>query len=224
MSRNPPALLQGALRRAASAVAATAGFAPAFMSKEQARALPDSKGGEEPKQLQTYSTQIYTYFTQIGGTHLLYSAENWVRFSLELEDAGPVSVGTLAALNPVLSGRGALLQTDEVFGPYVLAKGTRLYVAAETVNRVKVVIEPIPWLEQLDLDLARVTAAIGASASTIVSGLVQAVASLRGAAPGAAPSPTTSGGTRLEDLPCPPPSRGIVPRLTPMRPVGKMRR
>ena len=39
--------------------------------KEQARALPDAKGGEPQKQLQTYRTEVYDYFTEPGGTRLL---------------------------------------------------------------------------------------------------------------------------------------------------------
>lgn len=227
---NGRSLMSGAIRRAASAVAATAGFAPSSLSKEQARALPDSKGGEEPKQLQTSRADIHTYFTEIGGTRLLYSAENHVRIKLLLEDAGPVAVGNDAQIEPVLSGRGVLLETAP--GPafeQTLSKGDRIYIAAETVNRVKVQIEPIPWLEQIDLDIARVGAAVAGAAQTIVQGIGSAIGALGGGAPTAAPSPTTSNGKRLDQIPCPqpPPGRGIVPRLTPLTrfpPSPRMRR
>lgn len=215
-------LLRGAVQRIAAKVASTAGM-PA-RSKDQERALPRSKGSEEINQLQTYTTQIFTKFTEVGGTQLLYSAENFVRVTLLLEDAGPVAVGTLAVLTPVLSGRGVLLQTDVPFGPFTYAKGTRIYIAAESVNRVQVIVEPIPWLEQLDLDIARVGAQVAAAASTIVAGVSAAVAGLRGV-PGPAPSPQTSGGTRLDQLPpAIPRGRGIVPRLTALPGPPKMRR
>lgn len=224
-----PPLLAGALRRAADAIRQTGGFAPDNLSKEQARALPSSRGGEEPRQLQVARTQVYTYFTRIGGTHLLYSAENWVRITMALENAGPVAVGTDAALEPVLSGRGILLNTQP--GPsttWVLARGTRVYTTAANVNRVAVTIEPIPWLEQLDLDLARVGAAVSQSAQTIVQGLAAAIASLRGAGPPMAPpSPVSSvTGLPMSQIPVPQGVRSALPRLTPLtgtRRPGKVR-
>ncbi len=121
-------------------------------NKEKSRALPDSKGGETPKQLQTYRTEVFSYFTQPSlESALLYSAENWVVLKLFLETAGPVAVGTAASIVPVLSGHGILLDTDEEY-VVTLSKGTRFYIASETINRVSVTIEPIPWLEQIDKD------------------------------------------------------------------------
>lgn len=207
-------LLRGAVRRAASAVAASAGFAPASLSKEQARALPSSKGGVEPRQLQVSRADIKTYFTVVGGTHLLYSAESWVRIRLTLEDAGPVAVGDAAQLDPVLSGRGVLLDTDQP-QEYTLGKGMRIYIAAENAaNRVKVVVDPIPWLEQIDLDLQRVGAVIAQVGSQIVSAIAGAIAGMRSAAPEAVPS--TSQGTPITEIPCPPADRSSLPRLTPL--------
>ena len=55
---------------------------------------------------------------------------------LTLENAGPVAVGTMSAITPVLSGKGELLETD-VPRTFYIAKGTRLYIAATGVNRVK---------------------------------------------------------------------------------------
>lgn len=226
MANAPRSLLSGAVARAAHKIAASAGIVA--QSKEQARALPSSKGGVEINQLQTSRSDVHTYFTVIGGTHLLYSAENNVRIRLWLEDAGPVAVGTDAQLDPVLSGRGVLLETAPAPAfEQVLSKSDRIYIAAETVNRVKVQIEPIPWLEQIDLDIARVGAAIAGAATTIVQGVGAAIGALGGGAPTTAPSPTTTQGTRLDQIPCPPPSRGIVPRLTSLtRPPGppKLRR
>jgi len=175
------------------------------LSKEQQRALPDSKGGEEPKSLQTYRTDISTYFTPVGGTHLLYGAENWVTIKLILETAGPVSVGTAAALTPVLSGKGISLVTGV---PYerVLSKGVRFYIASETLNRVQVSIEPIPWLEQMDTDINRGHSILREVGNAIVGALGNL---------GRGGSPTkSSSGMTAADLPCPPGNRTYLPRLT----------
>lgn len=96
---------------------------------------------------QTYSTDIYTLFTKIGGSNLLYTAQSWVRVILRLETAGPVSVSTRESIPPVLSGRGVLLDDNDL--EFALAKGNRLYYSAEAVNRVRFVVEPIPWGESI---------------------------------------------------------------------------
>ena len=80
---------------------------------------------------------------------MLYNGDRmWARVILTLETAGPVAVGQSSQLQPVLSGKGQLLETG-VPTPFTIAKGNRLYIAATGVNRVKVVVEPFPWLEQL---------------------------------------------------------------------------
>lgn len=98
-------------------------------------------------------TQISTYFTkapQIGEpTPVLYPGDRlWARVTLTLETAGPVAVGTMSQISPVLSGRGELLETD-VPMYFDIAKGTKLYIAATGVNRVKFKVEAFPWLEQI---------------------------------------------------------------------------
>ena len=92
-------------------------------------------------------TDIYTLFTQVGGTRLLYSAEDWVRITLRLETAGPVDAGTREDIAPVLSGKGTSLNDEDVI--FTLPKGNRLFYSAAAVNRVRVIIEPIPWLENI---------------------------------------------------------------------------
>jgi hypothetical protein len=47
----------------------------------------------------------------------------------------------------VLSGKGMRLETGVPLS-FFIAKGTRLWVATTSINRVKRVIQPIPWLEQ----------------------------------------------------------------------------
>ena len=97
--------------------------------------------------------QISTYFTRIPtngqGADILYSADRqWTRLTLVLETAGPVAVGQLANLFPVLSGRGQLLATG-VPVAFDVAKGNKLYIAAQSVNRIKVTVAPYPWLETI---------------------------------------------------------------------------
>lgn len=105
-------------------------------------------------------TEIYTIVTDgTGITRLVHTANTWVKIRLRLENAGSVVVGTRQEIAPVASGRGILLTVneDEVFE---LNKGERLYIASETVNRVKTFISPIPYL-------LRMTAVMEASLQAI---------------------------------------------------------
>ena len=200
---------RGAIAKVAETLAAR--------NKEAARALPDSKGGEPSKQLQTYRTEIYTYFTRPNGqTELLYSAESWVRLKLTLETAGPVAVGHSAALQPTLSGRGRLLDTGTEFEAY-LPRGTRIYVISETVNRVSVTVEPIPWLEQISNEIAQGLVNVQNAITKGAVFVANAVAALRDAA-----EPTSSTGTQASQLPVP---SGSIPRprLTSMMRPRRMR-
>jgi len=97
---------------------------------------------------QTNKTDIYTFNTPVGGNQLIYSAESWVRLRLILETAGPVSISTKEDVIPTLSGRGILLLTNQQV-EFTLPKGSRLFLTSDTVNRVKVIIEPIPFLETI---------------------------------------------------------------------------
>lgn len=108
----------------------------------------DIKDGESAVPVTKGRTEISTYFTKPSGSHMLYRAESWVRIRLILETAGPVSVGSRDNVAPPLSGKGALLPINvEVTFP--MQKGNRIYIAATAVNRVRFIIEPIPWLEQM---------------------------------------------------------------------------
>lgn len=91
-----------------------------------------------------------TYFTKADGkTYDLYTGERqWARVTLTLETAGPVAVGMDANLGAPTSGTGVLLQTG-VPKTFNIAKGTRLYIASSSVNRVSRDIEAVPWLEQI---------------------------------------------------------------------------
>ena len=50
-------------------------------------------------------------------------------------------------LDPVLSGKGQQLETGVPLS-FFIAKGNRIYVAATAISRIKVTIQPLPWLEQ----------------------------------------------------------------------------
>jgi hypothetical protein len=96
----------------------------------------------------TGRTEIATYFTKVGGNQLLYQAEGWVKLRLVLETAGPVSVGTRDDIVPVLSGKGILLPTN-VEIQFPMSKGQRIYISATAVNRVRRIIEPVPYADQI---------------------------------------------------------------------------
>jgi hypothetical protein len=110
-------------------------------------------------------TLISTFFTSLPNvgdpTQIIYNGDRlWARITLTLENAGPVSVGTMSNLDPVLGGNGTLLTTNEpvVFDIY---KGTRLYVLATGVNRIKLVVAPYPWLEMITGLVGRIAAGLG---------------------------------------------------------------
>ena len=64
---------------------------------------PGVDPGGRPEE--TYRSEIYTLFTKIGGNHLLYSAQSWVRVILRLETAGPVAVSTRESRSRARTGR-----------------------------------------------------------------------------------------------------------------------
>jgi hypothetical protein len=112
-------------------------------------------------------TLISTYFTSLpnvgDATPILYNGDRlWARITVTLETAGPVSVGTMSNLDPVLGGNGTLLTTN---APVVfdISKGTRLYILATGVNRVKLVVAPIPWLEMITGLIAKIAGGVVAA-------------------------------------------------------------
>lgn len=155
MSKNPSLMARAAgvvLRGGAPA-------APQELSKiGSTTAMPDRTKGTAPTPQPKLAagdnrSQIDTYFTKVNApgdaVPIIYNGERlWARVRLTLETAGPVAVGNSAQITPVLSGRGQLLETGKET-EFILAKGTRLYIASTSVNRVKRTIEPLPWLEQI---------------------------------------------------------------------------
>ncbi len=100
-----------------------------------------------------FRIKIYTYFTQATPagqeTPILYNGDRlWATLTLTLETAGPVAVGEVSQLFPVLSGRGQVLRPG-VPTKFNVAKGDRLYIAATAVNRVSVALEAVPWQETI---------------------------------------------------------------------------
>lgn len=107
--------------------------------------------------------KFFTYFTKLGPTETLYNGDRqWASVILTLETAGPVAVGDSSSIVPVLSGKGQLLETD-VPTTFTIAKGTRLYVAATGINRIKVEIAPYPWMEQIVGLITNLIAAVAGS-------------------------------------------------------------
>lgn len=100
-------------------------------------------------------TQVYTITTDTTGTpKLLYLGDRqWAKLTLNLETAGPVTVSTSSSPK-IGEGSGIALQTNQAI-EIVMAAGQRLYYASGAVSRVRVIIEPLPWGEQLALLLAR---------------------------------------------------------------------
>jgi hypothetical protein len=97
------------------------------------------------------TTEIYTFFarpTTDGQLPVIYNGDRqYAQVYLTLETAGPVAVSTKQQILPVLSGKGQLLETGVPL-LFSLAKGNRLWVATTSINRIKVTVQPLPWLEQ----------------------------------------------------------------------------
>lgn len=120
-------------------------IAPVSMDRTVAQVPKPAEtlGGGEIK------TSISTYLTNVGTTDILYNGDRqWAALTVTLQTAGPVAVSNLNNIAPVLSGKGQLLQTG-VPTRFIIAKGTRLYVLSSSVNRLALVVEPIPWLEMI---------------------------------------------------------------------------
>ena len=92
-------------------------------------------------------TDVYTFFTKSSGTTLLLSLPNWSLVTLRLESAGPVAVGTIESLTPV-GTKGRLLPVNEDI-KIVMVPLTRLFIAADSLQRVAVQVEPYPWLFEI---------------------------------------------------------------------------
>jgi len=145
------------------AIAVGSKIAPVSTDRNVAQVqAPQAAQGEQ-------RTKIYTYLTKADGlTYKLYTADRlWARVKLELQTGGPVAVGDASNLGDPTSGVGIELTTNEP-RDFMIAKGNVLYIAANTVNRVAVTIEPLPWLEQVTALITNVIVAIGGLAGALV--------------------------------------------------------
>jgi len=95
--------------------------------------------------------QSFTYVTTASvETQVLYTADRpWVQVTLALETGGPVAVGVQSTLQPVSNSPGILLPNSGEPRTFWIAKGNKIYISSTSVNRVTVVISPLPWLQQL---------------------------------------------------------------------------
>jgi hypothetical protein len=109
------------------------------------------------------ATAISTFFarpTTDGQLAVIYNGDRqYAQVVLTLETAGPVAVSTKQQILPVLSGKGQLLETGVPL-TFTLAKGNRLWVATTSLNRIKVTVQPLPWLEQIAGLLGFITSGI----------------------------------------------------------------
>ena len=121
-------------------------------------------------------TKTFTYQTiPDGKTHLVHSAEKaWLSVELSLMTAGPVVFGTDQELSPVLSGRGNLLSPSGEPKRMLISKGQRLYIAAEAVNQVTIILQPIPFMatiiKQLDSGFSGLKGIFGSTLRALQGG------------------------------------------------------
>lgn len=98
------------------------------------------------------TTELSTYFAKPpvdGQLPVIYNGDRqFADVTLELQTAGPVYVGTKQQILPLGSGKGQELLTGQPV-TFTLAKGNRLWVAAGSVSRISVTIQPSAWLELL---------------------------------------------------------------------------
>lgn len=104
--------------------------------------------------------KAYTVFTEAGKTKLVLSTQQWTKVTLRLESAGPVAFGTSEDLMPVSSGKGRLLPTGQDV-EVVMVPQTRLYLSADSFQRVGIQVEPYPWMWELFNKLKSLAPSIG---------------------------------------------------------------
>lgn len=171
MSKLPPILARRNAANAASGQTPTSVSKIGPVSTDRAMAQSpqpaDTTGGAEHRSF------VDTYFTKVPvvgeATDIIYNGDRmWAKVTLTLETAGPVCVGNLSSITPVLSGKGQLLETD-VPTIFFIGKGTRLYIAAAGINRVKRIVEPVPWLETIAGLIGSVIGSLRGGASVVAA-------------------------------------------------------
>lgn len=161
------ALPQGIVSSPAAAVTGASGH----VSPEVARALTRVEGNQTPYQLQTDTTELFDIFTTtIGESRSFYTTNRWIRVTLTLQTAGPVVVATRADVVPVNTGKGASLMPGVPL-TMTLPRGSTLYYGCASVQRFSVVVEPIPWANEIAGKIDDVASALGVAARGIIGAL-----------------------------------------------------
>lgn len=112
-----------------------------------ATSLPDPSAEQSQGNYKTTFKTVQTVGN--GQVTPLYAADlRWARVKLYLETAGPVAISDSQSFNPVFSGQGVLLQPGEEL-EFEVARGNKIFISSPTVNRVRMIVEPIGWGEQL---------------------------------------------------------------------------
>lgn len=156
-------------------------------NKEAARALPDNRGGETPKQLQNDRTVISSSIVPAGQAQLLFTSQNWVIVTVTLRSPTQAVIATNDAILPVSSFFGRPLIQDEPF-KVTVPRATTIYVASEATSRFDLIVEPIPWFQQISAEIRAVTSAVIGAAASLREAIALA-AQGRSISPPAPPSP-----------------------------------
>lgn len=118
---------------------------------EQLRATPTVRAPAAGNNAPTVqSTLTSMYFTRAAAEPIqIYTGDRaWAIVKLRLQTAGPVAVSTLQSMGSVTSGNNLLLTTNEE-EEFVCPFGNSIWVLATAVNRIAMVVQPAPWLEQI---------------------------------------------------------------------------
>jgi hypothetical protein len=140
-------------------------------SQMLSRAVPTDPvtAGGVTQESGNYSLSATMFLTAAGQISQLYSADRqWASLTLTLETAGPVEVSTQKDFLPFLSGKGQTLQTGVPL-KFVVPRGSNVFIGAPSVNRVKVTVEPYPWLEQILASVSQAAATIAAALGGVLS-------------------------------------------------------
>jgi hypothetical protein len=118
----------------------------------------------------TYITDLKTVITLPGKiVQIVPATQAWVKATFTLETAGPVEVSSNSNW-VLLSGTGQALITNVPLS-FSVARGNSLYIQAGATNRLKVTIEPYPWLEQIFASAQSIARAVQGAAVVIVGAI-----------------------------------------------------
>jgi hypothetical protein len=116
----------------------------------------------------TQTSETYTLFTKdttlskASGTATLYPGidSRWTLLRIELITAGgQVAIGFKQDINPPQAGKGRLLTAGRQIELYV-PPNQRVYYSADSVQRLAVSMEPLPWLQQIFASVATLVAGV----------------------------------------------------------------